>query len=122
MRDEIRRAGPRAILSLAALLAFAVAAPVYGAGRGGKNTDHGPYGLPTLKRVTEACSLSHDEEQAILRIYDDYKHQEHVELQQKTPNSSGRQDCINAVKQAMTPDEQKKFDSLLSDSKGKKKT
>ena len=106
-----------AVLALA--LGAAGTASAAGVGRG-KNTDHGPYGLPTLKKVADACSLSHDEEQAVLRVYDDYRHQEHVEMKEKNPNPSGRQDCINAVKQVMTPDEQKKFDSLLSEKKGKK--
>jgi hypothetical protein len=84
---------------------------------------NGPYGLPPLKKVTEACSLSHDEEQAVLRVYDDYKHKEHEEMQAKDKSgSTGRTDCIAAVKQVMTPDEQKKFDELLGGTGKKKKT
>jgi len=86
---------------------------------GGAN---GPYGLPPLKKVAEACSLSHDEEQAVLRVYDDYKHKEHEEMQakDKTSASSGKGDGVNAVKAALTPNEQKKFDEMLGES-GKKK-
>src|SRR5690349_4531364 len=73
--------------------------------------DQGPYGLPGIKKVTEACSLTHDQEEAVLRIYNDYKHKEHEEMQAKEKSgSSGKSDCVSAVKQTMTPDEQKKFD------------
>jgi hypothetical protein len=93
--------------------------------KGNQSTDgaNGPYGLPPLKKVAEACSLSHDEEQAVLRVYDDYKHKEHEEMQakEKASASSGKGDCVNAVKQVLTPDEQKKFDSLLGESGKKKK-
>src|SRR5471032_3617105 len=40
---------------------------------GSQSGDQGPYGLPGLKKMTDACSLSHDEEQAVLRVYTDYK-------------------------------------------------
>ncbi|HEV3027040.1 MAG TPA: hypothetical protein VG457_05665, partial [Planctomycetota bacterium] len=89
----------------------------------GNQSANGPYGLPSLKKVTEACSLTHDEEEAVLRVYNEYKHKEHEEMQAKEKStSSGRSDCINAVKQVLTPDQQKKFDELLSDGKKKKKT
>jgi hypothetical protein len=93
--------------------------PKSGKGNQGNN---GPYGLPPLKKVTEACSLSHDEEQAVLRVYNDYKHKEHEEMQakDKTASSSGKSDCINAVKAVLTPDEQKKFDELVGSGKKKK--
>src|SRR5579864_8028262 len=88
----------------------------------GNQSANGPYGLPSLKKVTEACSLSHDEEEAVLRIYNDYKHKEHEEMQakDKTASSSGKSDCINAVKAVLTPDEQKKFDELVGSGKKKK--
>lgn len=114
-------------VALAAALVFTLgtAGSLYAAGipRAGKNTaDKGPYGLPALKRVVEACMLTHDQEQSLLRIYNEYKHREHEEAQAKTAtSSSGMQDCINAVKQILTPEQQKKFDELLGDSKGKKK-
>jgi hypothetical protein len=102
------------------------AAPLYAGipktGKGTNNGNSGPYGLPSLKRVTDACSLTQAQEQAVLRIYNEYKHQQHEEMQSKTPSGSGREDCINAVKKEMTPDQQKKFDSLLSEGKGKKKS
>jgi len=89
--------------------------------KGGSNGTNGPYGLPPLKKVTEVCSLSHDEEQAVLRVYNEYKHKEHEEMQAKEKSgSSGRSDCINAVKQVLTPDEQKKFDELVGEKKKKK--
>jgi hypothetical protein len=86
------------------------------------NGTGGPYGLPAVKKVADTCMLTHDQEEQVLRIYDEYKHKEHEEMQAKEKSgSSGRSDCIAAVKQIMTPDEQKKFDELLGDSSGKKK-
>lgn len=112
--------------TLALVLGLAVPAqagiPKAGKGKNNNGGDHGPYGLPSLKKVTEACSLTQPQEQAVLRVYDEYKHKEHEEMQNKTASASGgREDCVNAVKQQLTPDQQKKFDELLSESKGKKK-
>jgi hypothetical protein len=126
MRDRILVVTRRAALSAALVLAFGAAGSLYAAGipRVGKkgSSDNGPYGLPSLKRVTDICSLTHDQEQGELRVYNEYKHREHEEMQLKTAgSSSGLQDCINAVKQLMSPEQQKKFDELLSESKGKKK-
>lgn len=92
-------------------------------GNQSNNGTNGPYGLPPIKKVAEACMLSHDEEQAVLRVYDDYKHKEHEEMQakDKSASSGGRSDCIAAVKAVMTPDEQKRFDELLGESGKKKK-
>jgi len=91
-------------------------------GNQSSNGANGPYGLPPIKKVTEACSLSHDEEEAVLRVYNDYKHKEHEEMQAKDKAApSGKGDCVNAVKQILTPDQQKKFDELLGESGKKKK-
>jgi len=91
-------------------------------GNQSSNGANGPYGLPPLKKVAEACSLTHDEEEAVLRVYNDYKHKEHEEMQAKDKAaSSGKADCVNAVKQVLTPDQQKKFDELLGESGKKKK-
>ena len=110
---------------VAAVAILATCIPLY-AGipkvpRGKNNDDQGPYGLPGLKRLTEALSLTQPQEQDILRIYNEYKHREHEEKQSKTASgTSGLQDCISAVKKDLTPDQQKKFDELLND-QGKKK-
>ncbi|HZE96065.1 MAG TPA: hypothetical protein VE981_03480 [Planctomycetota bacterium] len=118
----------RTALVTAVLLLMGAAGAVYAGGlpkvpKGNQTSDQGPYGLPGLKKVTEACSLSHDEEQSVLRVYDDYKHKEHEEMQakEKAASSSGKSDCINAVKQVLPPDEQKKFDELVGGSGKKKK-
>jgi Spy/CpxP family protein refolding chaperone len=89
-----------------------------------QNSDQGPYGLPGIKKMTEALTLTHDQEQALLGIYNSYKHQEHQEMQakDKASSSSGKSDCVNSVKKILTPDQQKKFDDLLSESGKKKKT
>jgi hypothetical protein len=112
-----------AFLLLGAASAVYAGIPKTPKGNQQNNGTNGPYGLPPLKKVTEACSLTHDEEQSVLRVYDEYKHKEHEEMQakDKSASSSGRADCINAVKAVLTPDEQKKFDELLGDSGKKKK-
>ena len=119
----------RAAMATGAFLLLGLTSAVYAGipkvpkGNQQNNGQNGPYGLPPLKKVADACSLTHDEEQSVLRVYDEYKHKEHEEMQakDKPASSTGRQDCINAVKAVLTPDEQKKFDELLGDSSGKKK-
>lgn len=121
----------RAAMAAAAFLLLGLSSAVYagipkvpkGNNNQQNNGQNGPYGLPPLKKVAEACSLTHDEEQSVLRVYDEYKHKEHEEMQakEKASSSSGRSDCINAVKAVMTPDEQKKFDELLGEGGKKKK-
>ena len=112
-----------AFLLLGAASAVYAGIPKVPKGNQQNNGTNGPYGLPPLKKVAEACMLTHDEEQSVLRVYDEYKHKEHEEMQakDKASASSGRQDCINAVKAVMTPDEQKKFDELLGEGGKKKK-
>ena len=110
-----------AFLLLGAASAVYAGIPKVPKGNQQNNGTNGPYGLPPLKKVAEACMLTHDEEQSVLRVYDEYKHKEHEEKQSKTASgSTGLQDCISAVKKDLTPDQQKKFDELLND-KGKKK-
>ena len=125
MKNPSRVAFRNVTLPAALLLALVAAGPLCAAGlpkSGKQNEEKGPYGLPSLKHVTEACSLTHDQEQGELHVYNEYRHREREEMQQKSAGAgSGLQDCINAVKQLLTPDQQKKFDELLSDSKGKKK-
>lgn len=129
MSEKLGLLSPRTALVAGVLVLLGAAGAVY-AGvpkvpkqNQSQSGDQGPYGLPGLKKVTEACSLSHDEEQAVLRVYTDYKHKEHEEMQAKDKASagSGRSDCVSAVKQVLTPDEQKKFDELLGESGKKKK-
>jgi hypothetical protein len=115
-------AGALALLGMAGVVYAGI--PQVPKGNQNKNSsDQGPYGLPGLKKVAEACSLTHDEEQSVLRVYNDFKHKEHEEMQEKDKAAGGssKQDCVNAVKQVLTPDEQKKFDSLLGESGKKKK-
>ena len=129
MSEKLGFLSRRTALVAGALLLLGAAGAVY-AGvpkvpkqNGTSSGDQGPYGLPGLKKVTEACSLSHDEEQAVLRVYNDYKHKEHEEMQakDKASGSSGKGDCVNSVKAVLTPDQQKKFDELLGEGGKKKK-
>lgn len=126
-KQELRR---RLALVVGVVVLFGAASAVYAGipkvpknNQNSNGSDQGPYGLPGLKKVAEACSLTHDEEQAVLRVYNDYKHKEHEEMQEKDKAAGGssKSDCVNAVKSVMTPDEQKKFDSLLGESGKKKK-
>jgi hypothetical protein len=125
-RNLMRRAavvvGAVALLGMAGIV-YAGIPKVPKGNQNNSSSDQGPYGLPGLKKVAEACSLTHDEEQSVLRVYNDYKHKEHEEMQEKdkAAGSTSKADCVNAVKQVLTPDEQKKFDSLLGESGKKKK-
>jgi len=127
MKTPIQGVTRNVVLSAALLLALGAAGSLDAAGlpkTGSKNStaNNGPYGLPSLKRLTDALLLTHDQEQGELRVYDQYKHLEHEEKQQKTASAgSGLQDCISEMKKLLTPDQQKKLDELLSESKGKKK-
>jgi hypothetical protein len=102
------------------LVAGTLQAGIGGLGRTGQNQDQGPYKLPALKRLTEVLNLNHDQSQAILAIYNTFKHREHEEMQNKTADPKGRDECIAAMKKVLTEDQIKKFENLLSD-EGKKK-
>jgi len=117
----------RVALSTGLVLGLGAADTLHAAGlprtKGNSTDNNGPYGLPSLKRLTDALTLTRDQEQGILFIYNEYKHQEHEEKQAKTSTStSGMQDCINSIKKLLTPDQQKKFDDLLGEKGKKKKT
>jgi hypothetical protein len=96
----------------------------------GNQQDNGPYGFPSLKHLADGVGMSHDEEQAVLRIYNDYKHKEHEEMQQaaKKDGSGAKASgdnhgaMVNEVKAVLTTEEKKKkLDDVLSESKKKKK-
>jgi Spy/CpxP family protein refolding chaperone len=122
----------RTLLTAGALALAAVAA--YAAGgipRAGKQNETGPLGFPVLKKLAEQLQLTHDQEQAILRVYNEFKKKEH-ELQQensrkdtsgnkpsKTDTASLRADMIKEIKALITAEQQKKLDEILSEKKKK---
>jgi len=114
-----------------ALASFAAYAAGGGIPRVTKQNETGPLGFPVLKKLAEQLQLTHDQEQAILRVYNEFKKKEH-ELQQenskkdasggkpsKTDTASLRADMIKEIKALITPEQQKKLDEILSEKKKK---
>ncbi len=99
----------------------------------GSQEQSGPLGFPALKKLTESLSLTHDQEQAVLRIYNEFQKKEHEAMQEASKkDASGkasasadtkslRGDMINEIKAVLTEDQRKKLDELLSESGKKKK-
>src|SRR5689334_1556058 len=125
----------RTLLTLGALVFASLA--VFAAGgipkvaKGPQETS-GPLGFPALKKLTESLGLTHDQEQAVLRIYNEYHKKEHEALQEASKkDSSGkaagmtdtkalRGDMASEIKAILSEEQRKKLDGLLSES-GKKK-
>jgi hypothetical protein len=77
---------------------------------------NGPYGLPGVKRVVDACKLIPAEEQVVVQVYNYYKKQEQKEKQNKSGSAGdGRADCIAAIKKGITPEHAKAFEDYLKD-------
>jgi hypothetical protein len=116
------------LVACAAVLATAMGS-AYAAGLpSSRNQDPaGPCGFPSLKKLSAALTLTHDEEQQILRIYNDYRHKEREEAQaNKGPNGqpgkpSGdlRSAMINEVRACLAEDQKKKLDDALNTKKKK---
>jgi len=121
-----------AVLLASIGLAFAGGGIPRGATKGSQETP-GPLGLPPLKKLAEALSLTHDQEQAVLRIYNEYHKKEHEAQQEASKkDASGKAsaapdtktlhgDLVNEIKAVLTEDQRKKFDELVADSGKKKK-
>lgn len=83
---------------------------------------NGPYGLPGVKRVVDACKLIPAEEQVVVQVYNYYKKQEQKEKQSKTASQGdGRADCIAAIMKGITPEHAKAFEEYLKDLDDQKK-
>jgi hypothetical protein len=113
-------------------LAFAGGGIPRGATRGPQETP-GPPGMPPLKKLAEMLSVTHDQEQAVLRIYNEYHKKEHEAQQEASKkDASGKastppdtktlhSDMVSEIKAVLTEDQRKRFDELLADSGKKKK-
>src|SRR5438552_12384664 len=132
MRRALMTAGAVALASVA-LAAFAAGGLPKNATKGSQETP-GPLGFPPIKKLAESLSLTHDQEQAVLRIYNEYHKKEHEAMQEasKKDASGGkasassdtkslRGDMINEIKAVLTEDQRKKLDESLADSGKKKK-
>jgi hypothetical protein len=111
-----------ALGTLAVLLGVAVSSAFAGiksTGNQNNNTNgvpNGPYGLPGVKRVVDACKLIAAEEQVVVQVYNYYKKQEQKEKQNKSASTGdGRADCIAAIKKGITPEHAKAFEDYLKD-------
>ena len=117
---------------LASLAAFA-AGGIPKVAKGPQETS-GPLGFPALKKLAESLSLTHDQEQAVLRVYNEYHKKEHEALQEAskkdgsgkpaamTDTKALRGDMVGEIKAILTEEQRKKLDGLLSESGKKKKT
>ena len=130
MRRAFLTAGA-VVLSSVAVVAFAGGGLPRGATRGSQEQS-GPLGFPPLKKLAEALSLTHDQEQAVLRIYNEYHKKEHEAMQESSKkDGSGKPmapdtkslhaDLVTEIKAVLTEDERKKLDELLADAGKKKK-
>ena len=120
------------VMSSVAVVAFAGGGLPRGATRGSQEPS-GPLGFPALKKLAEILTLTHDQEQAVLRIYNEYQKKEHEAMQEASKkDGSGKPmapdtkslhaDMVNEIKAVLTEDQRKKFDEALADSGKKKKT
>jgi Spy/CpxP family protein refolding chaperone len=113
-------------------------------GSGKNNTNQngeqpGPFGLPGIKKLTEVLTLNHDQEQAVLALYNTYRKEEHKlqqAAQQEKNNKNGtntnagaptkdantlKSELVVEIKKVLTEDQKKKLDELVADSGKKKK-
>jgi len=119
------------VVGLASIAAFAQAGLPKGKLTNQETT--GPLGFPALKKLSEHLQLTHDQEQQVLRIYNEYQKKEH-ELQQENSKKDAaggkpsaadakslRSDMVNEIKAVLTEEQRKKLDEMLSESGKKKK-
>jgi Spy/CpxP family protein refolding chaperone len=132
MRKMVMTAGAIALASVA-LVAFAAGGGLpKGATKGPQETS-GPLGFPPLKKFAESLGLTHDQEQSVLRIYNEFHKKEHEAMQEASKkDSSGksstpvdtkamRGDMVTEIKAVLTEDQRKKLDGLVADFGKKKK-
>jgi len=100
----------------------------------------GPFGLPGIKSLTEKLTLNHDQEQAVLVLYNAYRKKEH-EIQQAAQQEKNNKNNTNAnanapkqdagtlkteliteIKKILTEDQKKKLDEATAPAKKKKNT
>jgi hypothetical protein len=104
-------------------------AGIPGLGKGGrKKPDTGPFGWPHLQVVKEKLDLTHDEAEALLRMFNRYEHEEKQAAQSaktgdKNPAgpdvSSLRSDALAEIKRTLGDEKFRRFEALIAT--GKKK-
>ena|SRR5437763_1822820 len=121
-------------IALASLTAAAVAAGGIPKVTKGSQEPSGPLGLPPIKKLAESLNLTHDQEQAVLRIYNEFHKKEHEAQQEASKkDASGKPaaaadtkslhgDMVTEIKAVLTEEQRKKLDEILSASGKKKKT
>jgi Spy/CpxP family protein refolding chaperone len=131
MRRTVMTVGAMALASFA-VVAFAAGGGIPRGATKGSQEQSGPLGFPAIKKLAEALSLTHDQEQAVLRIYNEYHKKEHEAMQEASKkDASGKasspdtkslhSDMVTEIKALLTEDQRKKLDELLSESGKKKK-
>src|SRR5207249_1703629 len=108
------------VLASAALVAFAAGGGLPKGSTTGSQETPGPLGFPPLKKLAESLSLTHDQEQSVLRIYNEFHKKEHEAMQEASKkDSSGkapapadtkslRGDMLTEIKAVLTEDQRKK--------------
>lgn len=111
--------------ALVAMGAIAIA----GIGRGRAKPDTGPFGWPHLQTVKEKLDLSHDQAEALLRIYNRYEHDQKENNQtSKTGDKSStassdsdlKDQALSEIRKALGDAAFKRFEDLISAGKKKK--
>jgi hypothetical protein len=100
-----------------------------GIGRGRQKPDTGPFGWPHLQTVKEKLDLSHDQAEALLRIYNRYEHDQKENNQSsktgdKNPGVSSESDlkaqALAEIRKALGETTFKRFEEFVSAGKKKK--
>lgn len=111
--------------ALAAMGAVALA----GIGRGRAKPDTGPFGWPHLQTIKEKLDLSHDQAEALLRIYNRYEHDQKENNQssktgdknsQAGSDSDLKSQALSEIRKALGDAMFKRFEELVSGGKKKK--
>ena len=119
------------MVAFASIAAFAVSGGIL-KGKPNNQEQTGPLGFPSLKKLSEQLQLTHDEEQAVLRIYNEFQKKEHELQQENKKDAAGgkpaavdtkslRGDMVNEIKAVLTEEQRKKLDEILSETGKKKK-
>lgn len=124
-----RRQGLTGMLVGACLLVAMGAVALAGIGRGRLKPDTGPFGWPHLQTVKEKLDLSHDQAEALLRIYNRYEHDQKEANQNsktgdKNPSATSDSDlksqALSEIRKALGDATFKRFEELISAGKRKK--
>lgn len=102
------------------LMGFAAVATLafLGGGAFAADDEHGPYGLPTVKTMKERITtLTDDQIKKIDEIYGGYKKKSKEDKVDTAEYKSMRKEIVNKVKEVLSDEQDKKYDSLIETSK-----